>query len=240
MAEGGLGGNDTPGASPSSFFALSSEQLDTGGGQPNESDPCSDLLMPLTVQDGYANLHLQFNIPGDPEPMSTALGIQFDGSPSGGEKGVISINALDAAHAALAGCVSSDYTLGPGFVDIGVTAGPNFTVEGDTVIDGASGADALPQNCSYLAKKVTLTGGRHGRGRMYIPGVPRSGVTDLGTLDSTLQGDFDDALTAMITNVLAVDGVQGLILFHENSDDPSDIYNILGEHVIATQRRRLR
>lgn len=123
--------------------------------------------------------------------------------------------------------------------------GPNATgpqVFSSVTRTGAGGANCSPPNVAFLVSKQTDTGGRTGRGRMYLPGVPESSVTSGGTVESTplsnLQIACDDFLTLL----------QGfnspMMLLHQlggSSDDtPHEVTSLTVRARVATQRRRLR
>lgn len=123
--------------------------------------------------------------------------------------------------------------------------GPNSTgqqVFSAVTRTGAGGTDAAPPNVAYLVGKTTATGGRTGRGRMYLPGVVETAVTGGGTINSTplsnLQIAVDDFLGLLQT------ANSPMVLLHQDggsSDDtPHEVTALTVRNRVATQRRRLR
>jgi len=118
------------------------------------------------------------------------------------------------------------------------STGPSALVP--TTINGAGGTGASP-NVTWLVQKVTAVGGRAGRGRWYLPGMPESVVGGDGVLDATaranMQGDINELIAAW-----AAEGLVPMVLHGEGSpiSVPSQITALNVDTRAATQRRRLR
>jgi hypothetical protein len=99
---------------------------------------------------------------------------------------------------------------------------------------GAVGA-AAP---AALIKKSTATGGRKGRGRMYLPGITEQRIDPGGVLVSS----FRLTLETDAQNFFADLDTGGLVLAVEHADGstPSDVTGISCAATLATQRRRQR
>lgn len=195
--------------------------------------------MSARIPEGYVELWTQFNTANDPENMYFALGVQMTSPVVPSQVGTD--NLLDAIITAVDDGVSSDYTVGPGHAIWGASGG-DIRIDGSTTPNtGVAAAGALPPNCAVLVRKLTAAGGRRGRGRLYMPGLPDSLCNAIGTITAgtvtSLQGDFD----SVQTQLLAISGVEDLVLFHDTAPfDPTPITEFVVQTKIATQRRRLR
>lgn len=106
---------------------------------------------------------------------------------------------------------------------------------------GSATADGLPPNVSTLIQKKTLLGGRHGRGRMYLPSPTEGGVDAYGVFSETQFDALVDAVTGFGTDLAGVDGVAELVLLHTDDDvEPTDLTGLFPSRSVVTQRRRLR
>jgi hypothetical protein len=118
------------------------------------------------------------------------------------------------------------------------STGPSATL---SVSFTSSGGTGVGPNTSWLVQKLTLDGGRAGRGRAYVPGVPESSNGESGNLlnadVAALQTDFDQFQTSIEGNDL-----YGMVLHGAASplEVPSLITAFQVDDVSATQRRRLR
>ena len=119
------------------------------------------------------------------------------------------------------------------------STGPLVAQHLDPVVGTLTGM-GIPSNSSWLIKKNTALGGRHNRGRMYIPpyGLASANVETNGNINSTLVGIMQDFWDAILTAV----GVSSWELFvlHSDSTTPTPINGFSVENQVATQRRRLR
>jgi hypothetical protein len=107
---------------------------------------------------------------------------------------------------------------------------------------GTAGANAtLPVNTAFLVRKETSLGGRHGRGRMYLPPAfaSEAQVTQAGILDSTLAATMQTKLTGALTG-MGAENLRAVLLHSDPLVDPSPISALGLQLLVATQRRRLR
>jgi hypothetical protein len=109
-------------------------------------------------------------------------------------------------------------------------------------IPGSDVASAVPPNTAALVRKNTSQGGRRGRGRMYVPGVPDPHVDGSGTISTVmlnlLQVGIDDFVAATFTA-----GLVGVVLHAPGASTtpaPSQIDTWAVQSTVATQRDRLR
>lgn len=108
-------------------------------------------------------------------------------------------------------------------------------------IPGEVGGAAASSAVCYLGKKITSLGGRAGRGRLYIPGVPESEVGPQGDLDDTWVGNFNTAMAGFMAGLNSAD-LPPVLLHGADSplSVPTLIQQIVIDGMVATQRRRQR
>lgn len=124
---------------------------------------------------------------------------------------------------------------------IRVKNGPNDTGEfheGTMTIVGGNSNPGMPPNVAYLIKKSTLTGGKRGRGRMYLPGVPEAAVDVAGTVAGATVSAINTDLGALLADLISVDCP--MTLLHSDSGLPSTVSALTIDGKVATQRRRVR
>lgn len=128
--------------------------------------------------------------------------------------------------------------------DVLVKFGPNATGPMATVgagnTGGTSGESEAPQ-VALLVQKVTGAGGRTGRGRMFIPGVPTAEVNSAGQIIPTSVAAWTTALEDFRQDLLTA----GLIpsLLHSPGSPitaPLPITSFVVSGRSATQRKRNR
>lgn len=105
--------------------------------------------------------------------------------------------------------------------------------------DTGSGSSLLaPPMVTFLAAKRTLSGGRRGRGRSFIPHVQEAASNNAGEVDPTFRAGAQDALDDFFTAIGTWSG-GGSRLLHQNGSTPSTITSVTFETHVATQRRRM-
>lgn len=195
--------------------------------------------MSARIPPGFAEVWVQFNTPLDPEPMYSAFGIDLASGVPMDQSEATSI--LGWASLSIAPTIASDYTVGPGHVIAGQDGG-DVRYDGVTAPSaGTNGGNACPNNTSWLVRKVTASGGRRGRGRMYWPGVPEGDVGSTGILTSGALADLQTQASLLQSNLVALTSVDALVLFHESAPfTPTPITTLQAQTRAATQRRRMR
>lgn len=190
-------------------------------------------------------------IPVDFGQVNYVLG--GSGLPNGGEV------TMGFAHSAFAGTIADaaeafydafvtnvipEMTNKVGLDHVLVKYGPVATgpsVEFGSPVLGPANVDVAPPNVTYLIIKNTPFGGRAGKGRLYLPGVPESVVGNDGSIGSGTATALQVAFTDMQTEL---EGVQLIpyLLHGEGSPltTPSQIDSWSVSSLAATQRRRLR
>lgn len=125
-----------------------------------------------------------------------------------------------------------------------VKYGPNETgVSGESLGHWGgedSGEPEAPQ-VSVLVKKITVDGGRAGRGRLYMPGIRETRIEAGGLLNGTYKGDLQTAFDAFLQDIEDLEA-NAVVLHGETSplEEPSRILSLQVQSMVATQRRRLR
>ena len=117
--------------------------------------------------------------------------------------------------------------------------GPISGTDTRSALAGANGGATSLPNAAYLVRKTTDTGGRAGRGRMYVPGIEESDINGVGVFEggiiATATTVFGDMINDFSTNDVP------LRLLHNNpAIAPSVITGMAFQLKAATQRRRLR
>lgn len=176
---------------------------------------------------------------------------RFGGSacPLGAE---VTMGFSNPTHASAAACAASglaefvgeimpvltdDVTL----VSVLCKLGPNEDGPSAEVASGAAGGisgNTTSPNVAILVHKLTAHGGRHGRGRMYLPGLGEGTVDNGGNIASGSVSDYNAALLGFLGG-LDDDDVSAVLL-HSDATTPYPIIGLTADGRAATQRRRLR
>src|SRR5688572_21360102 len=133
-------------------------------------------------------------------------------------------------------------------VDVEVKMGPLETgpvAVAPIGIAGGAAPEAYSPNAALLVTKRTLSGGRRGKGRMFLPPLGENAVTTGGVIDpvqvTTIQGRLNDFMAAQGVDELP------LFLIHRHDPElnqspvaPTQINQLLLDSKLASQRRRLR
>lgn len=193
----------------------------------------------MLIPEGWAQVNMKFDGVGLPTGAQITYGIRvenFVGEPADAAQ-AISVNWLASN---IDSVMSSSVTLR----NILVKYGPNSTgpaAEISVAQPGTGSSDVETPNTAYLVRKLTLFGGRTGRGRFYLPGCPTAAVTGPGNVDGTTLGNLQTALDAFLTSMTGDD--LPLALLHA-PDSPFNLPMLITELKpdvkVATQRRRLR
>jgi len=127
---------------------------------------------------------------------------------------------------------------------IGVKFGPNATgASGEFPFNrpGTNTGAAVPPNTAVLYRKGTVAGGRAGRGRFYVPGMPEVNVDQSGDIIAAAHSSYQTASTAFLAALVASDLLM-MVLHSPGSpiEQPVQVLTLLPDVRVATQRRRLR
>lgn len=186
----------------------------------------------------FAQVNLIFTGPGVPTGAEVTFGVD---NSVGSYTAALLADAVDTAFSD--SFVAFSIAEGVNLTSIKVKKGPNAT--GAMFIepsgnDGQGDPTGAP-NLAFLIRKETAIGGRAGRGRMFLPGVPETSVDPGGQITSTavtnLQGQLDNFL-------LELEGVDlPLVVLHSAGSPistPTPITGLSVQTTGATQRQRLR
>lgn len=138
--------------------------------------------------------------------------------------------------------------IGPTTIQVGVGSGAPVSFVGTLSDEGAIATEVLPSNCAALVSKTTFTGGRRGRGRMFIPWTLAEGaVNEVGQISSTAlanqQTAADDFLAALAAAGPSSDATPMFLLHNSEGEtppgSPSEVTALTVSPLIGSQRRRL-
>lgn len=187
---------------------------------------------------GYAQVNYRFEGPALANPGEITFGVGhagFSGTP------------LELAEAlgvvfgdTLAGVVTTSLAMIGTSVKYGPSAtGPSAT--DPTVYNGEASGAAGASAPAFLIHKNTDFGGRAGRGRMYLPGVPEAAIAPGGALEpafadalNVAASAFFDALEALLVLPVLLHGPASPL------EAPTPITSFSGDPMVGTQRRRQR
>lgn len=192
----------------------------------------------MTIPVGFAQATHFFT--GNPVPLGAAItyGVDLGGASPTPE------SVAEDLHGALAttvmGRLPQSLFLQSTLVKFGPDAtGPSGTFS--TAVGGSLAGDVAPPNVTWLVRKNTALGGRAGRGRLYLPGVPEELIDNGGVISATdvtaMQTEWDDFLIAVGAANL------NMVVLHQPGSPlitPTPITSLQVEGRVATQRTRLR
>jgi hypothetical protein len=125
--------------------------------------------------------------------------------------------------------------------EVRVKLGPDATGPSATHTNGSTGTvggNSAPPNVAYLVTKNTALGGRKGRGRCYVPGVPEIAMGSGGSVDTAFLATLQDFMTTWGGAMTIAS--KPLHLLHGDATSPTAIDSLAADARFATQRRRLR
>lgn len=192
----------------------------------------------MLIPDGYAQANWKFSGSAVPTGAEVTCGFDlgsFTGSPA--DAAAIFISAWTNYLSPLQ-VVSCD------LASVLVKYGPNLTGPSAEVASGFSGiviTDGFVPSVSVLVQKNTDLGGRAGRGRFFVPGIPENQFDESGLMSplnaQTWQDNLDDFFAAVDV------GDFSPVLLHGVTSPiatPTTVRSFTVSTRAATQRRRLR
>jgi hypothetical protein len=187
----------------------------------------------------YAQVNIKFTGIALPTGAEVTLGINrelYTGTPADLAQKVL----VYFQSAAIRAQISSEVTINSCLAKFG----PNSTgpaAEYTAPLAGTGAAAGSTPQVSWLARKNTGFGGRTGRGRMYIPGLPEPLTFSSGTIIAANVTSMTTALEAFRASLVA-DGCVPTLLHAPLSpvQVPMPITSFSVDNRAATQRRRLR
>lgn len=187
----------------------------------------------------YAQANLRFGGTGFPLGAEVTLGFNIE--TYAGDADQMAFNVLDLFSSnGVQNNLSDDVSL----VSCSTKFGPNSTgAAGEyfQTVNGQISGDCTPPNTAILVKKITPQGGRTGRGRFYLPGLPEAGCAPGGGLAGTYRSDIQTTMDNWVADLEAI----GLLpaLLHSPSSPvsaPLLVTSWTVDSKVATQRKRLR
>lgn len=192
----------------------------------------------MLIPPGFANLSFVLTNTMTSQIAMTAIGVSIeDATPSTVIEGAI--GAWEDNFAAIVGEEWAGTTVR---LSIG-TSDPSapIVIESAPFEGGANTNDTAPPQVATLIRKFTLSGGRKGRGRMFIVGPAEAGIDGGGNFTESQHADNQTRADGFLEDIAAIDGVTSVRLFHTDPDDaPTEVVGLLAVQMVATQRRRLR
>lgn len=191
--------------------------------------------MPI-IPSGFGQATIPFTLAGYARPAVITYGFQD-------VLGVDDPSTLADIHQArfetnLAAVIDSTVTIGPTHVQVNPGAGV-LSGDGTTTEVGGSPDERPPPNVALLVRKGSLTPGRRGRGRLYLPwAVTETAVNEQGSIDGGTVDDFQEAFNAWLAG-LTTDDVP-MVILHTTAGSPATVTSLSVQNRVATQRRRLR
>lgn len=131
---------------------------------------------------------------------------------------------------------------GPVELTVGQDGGGSFVEVGTTTSAGTRTGVMNPPNVAILVSKRTSSGGRRGRGRLFLPWALLAGEADdvgviTGGVVTATQTAFTNFLAALATDL------HEMVLLHNTgisaTPSPTPVTTLRVETLVATQRRRL-
>lgn len=197
--------------------------------------------MSVIIPPGFGQVAFRFSLTGDPEVMITTMG--YDLNAVTGQSLADSLRTgFSAAAAFPAANILAGYTFLGVKVAVGQDGGPPVVFEAPANVVGTNSGPALPQNVSFLLRKVTALGGRRGRGRSYWPPafLGEDSLSSIGMMSEAQRSVIEDRMV----NATAGPAGVSLVLLHGPQvgppTAPTPITDLILDALVATQRRRLR
>jgi hypothetical protein len=192
----------------------------------------------MLIPDGYAQASFIHTISGSQRPSVCTLG--FNISQAGGTLTDMALILADE----WSDNVMDGLSVSVQFARLLLKAGPNATGASVEVEVGNFGTDSGPSGgpqISMVVQKITSQGGRTGRGRFYLPGVPEGAIGPDGVIAGTKVSLMQGHLDTFWDNVVAND-LDPVLLHGEDTvaESPFLITNFVVQAQSVTQRRRNR
>ena len=186
----------------------------------------------MTIPQGYGQITHYFSGTGCPDGAVVTYGIQNPNAQTA------ALCAIEAATAWDASNMDALYATGTTMYQTRCKLGPDATGTFSIypfAVGGAGGAAGGAQVSTLFAKE-TLTGGRRGRGRFFLPAVPETNVDPGGVLTSGTITTANNAGGALLSG-LATAGIP-MYLLHDDVTAPYEVVDLTVSRFVATQRRR--
>lgn len=189
----------------------------------------------MIIPVGFGQVNFQFTGGGVPQGAEITFGFSNNADQSAADC------AQDFADAWGTSNCDESYSASINMTNVHIKLGPNATgPQADLAVSfpGVLAGSMVPPNTAFLIRKVTEQGGRQGRGRFFIPGVPEADVDSAGGVLAVRVTALDTIWNTFGTTV-ALGGLP-LVLLHSDALAPTQITGFATAARVATQRRRLR
>lgn len=130
-------------------------------------------------------------------------------------------------------------------VEVAVKFGPNDTGPAGAVSRAVAGGlsdEPLCPNTALLVRKITTLGGRRGRGRIYVPGLPEGRFDGAGNMNASNLNIYQVAMDGFLSDCLAA-GLEAVVLHAagiSTTPAPTAMTGYSVQAKAATQRDRMR
>lgn len=192
----------------------------------------------MTIPSGYAQTNLRFTGAGCPTGAEITWG--WDISAYASDVDTLAEDVFTAWGNEVMVYLSDQITLSSCLAKFGPDAtGPSAIFSGS--VGGGDTSDSGYPGASLLVRKNTAAGGRAGRGRIFVPGIPEAAIGPDGVVDSGKVTQLNTGVTDFLI-VLGTPNLEPVILHQPGSPltTPTPITSISAQGQIATQRRRNR
>lgn len=190
----------------------------------------------MFIPEGFAQVNIRYTGSGAPTGAEVTFAVALEPVLAGAAVVAEAIGDIwrDTVNVYVSNTITFDSIL--------VKFGPNDTGESAVVAYGVAGSvsdDPAGPQVASLVRKNTNHGGRQGRGRLFLPGVPEESTDEAGNLDAgyhaNLQEQFDNLHEGLVTAEYLPVLLHGAAL-----PVPYDITSFSVQVKTATQRHRLR
>lgn len=194
----------------------------------------------MIIPTGYAQANIRFTGDAAPNGSEITLGLDLADFAAGTPTDAAS-DVADAWSPTVHTILSFELVLS----EVYVKFGPNDVGASGSVaraVSGVASGSSVPPNTCILVHKSTTVGGRRGRGRMYVPGMPEPEVGPHGMLSSgylnSVQNELDDFYAALTTA-----GLTPVVLHAAGitaTPAPYEVTGFIAQGLAASQRERMR
>lgn len=201
--------------------------------------------MSLVIPVGYGLAAFHLTGPVGTQPYVTTMGVDL--SAAGGDFVAAADAAFLAYSANLLARTSNQLVLDHVTLSVGQD-GPGGSVDStETPAPGTSSGVFPPTALSLIARKVTNSLGRPGRGRMFLPGVvTESEVEQDGTISTASRNAINPVLQQFLEDLR--DGVAGApaliplppVLLHSGARPPDPVVQLTASETVGWIRGRIR
>lgn len=192
----------------------------------------------MIIPEGFAQVNWVLGGSGAPTGAEVTCGISVAGT------SLTIAEVAEACYDAFVTHIRPEMTNKVGIDHVLVKYGPTETGPSATFGTpqvGPANIEVAAPNTAFLITKHTDFGGRAGKGRLYLPGVPEQAISSTGAIDAltvtaltTAWNDLDAELTAAELFPYLLHGAGSPLT------SPSPITSWTCESLAATQRRRMR